>query len=98
VLPPDVRVDGWIETGTEVSTAYDPLLAKVIAAGGSREQAIERLDAALAAMRVAGIRTNLGLLRAALAHPAFGAATHTTATLGGVTDPRPRSRCGAPGR
>ncbi len=36
---PGTRVDGWIENGTEVSAAYDPLLAKVIATGEDREAA-----------------------------------------------------------
>ena len=43
----DVRVDAWIEAGLEVSPSYDPLLAKVIAVGGDREQALDRLGAAL---------------------------------------------------
>ncbi len=89
-LPAGVRVDHWIETGTEVSTAYDPLLAKLIATGETRGQARERLLAALAETRIAGIRTNLGLLSAALEHPRFLAATHTTATLGAIGDPAPR--------
>ncbi|WP_372352033.1 5-oxoprolinase/urea amidolyase family protein [Streptomyces sp. KL116D] len=89
-FPAGVRVDGWIETGTEVTTAYDPMLAKVIAYGGDREHAVARLDEALARTRVDGIETNLGLVRAALAEPSFTAAAHSTATLAHVTDPTPR--------
>ncbi|MEU6091061.1 5-oxoprolinase/urea amidolyase family protein [Streptomyces sp. NPDC047085] len=89
-FPPGVRVDGWVETGTEVTTSYDPMLAKVIAYGVDREQALRRLDEALARTRVDGIETNLGLVRAALAHPEFRAAGHSTATLASVTDPTPR--------
>ncbi|MFJ5262913.1 5-oxoprolinase/urea amidolyase family protein [Streptomyces sp. NPDC088387] len=89
-FPPGVRVDGWVETGTEVTTSYDPLLAKVIAYGPDRERALERLDAALARTRVDGIETNLGLVRAALADPDFRRAGHSTATLAGVCDPTPR--------
>ncbi|GAA4906688.1 urea carboxylase [Nonomuraea thailandensis] len=85
-----VRVDGWAGTGTEVSTAYDPMLAKVIATGGSREEALERLGRALASTRADGIEVNLGLLRAAVGIPEFRAATHTTGTLAGVGDPEPR--------
>ncbi|MFI0896522.1 urea carboxylase [Streptomyces sp. NPDC020983] len=85
-FPPDVRVDTWVATGTEVTTAYDPMLAKVIAYGADREEALDRLAGALAATRVDGVETNLGLLRAALAEPALRAAVHHTATLGGVTD------------
>ncbi|MBK3574917.1 5-oxoprolinase/urea amidolyase family protein [Streptomyces sp. MBT65] len=89
-FPQGVRVDGWVETGTEVTTSYDPMLAKVIAYGPDRAQALRRLDDALARTRVDGIETNLGLVRAALAEPDFRTATHSTATLAGVTDPTPR--------
>jgi urea carboxylase len=89
-FPHGVRVDGWVETGTEVTTSYDPMLAKVIAYGSDRAHALRRLDEALARTRVDGIETNLGLVRAALAEPDFRAATHSTATLTTVTDPTPR--------
>ncbi|UUU35116.1 5-oxoprolinase/urea amidolyase family protein [Streptomyces sp. CA-210063] len=89
-FPQDVRVDGWVETGTEVTTAYDPLLAKVVAHGSDRAHALRRLDEALARTRVDGIETNLGQLRAALDDRDFRQATHTTATLASVTDPTPR--------
>jgi len=90
VLPDDVRVDGWVEAGTEVTAAYDPLLAKVIAWAPTREAALDRLAGALAATTVAGIETNLGLLGAALADTVVRSATHTTATLAAVADPSPR--------
>jgi hypothetical protein len=89
-FPHGVRVDGWVETGTEVTTSYDPMLAKVIAYGSDRAHALQRLDEALARTRVDGIETNLGLVQAALAEPDFRAATHSTATLATVTDPTPR--------
>ncbi|SOD87811.1 5-oxoprolinase/urea amidolyase family protein [Streptomyces sp. Ag109_G2-15] len=89
-FPAGVRVDGWVETGTEVTTSYDPMLAKVIAYGPDRAHALRRLDEALARTRVDGIETNLGLVRAALTAPEFRAAAHSTATLTGVTDPTPR--------
>jgi urea carboxylase len=89
-FPGGVRVDGWVEPGTEVTTSYDPMLAKVIAYGRDREHALARLDEALARTRVDGVETNLGLVRAALAEPSFRAAAHSTATLARVTDPTPR--------
>ncbi|MFE7126634.1 urea carboxylase [Streptomyces sp. NPDC057617] len=92
-FPPEcdgVRVDSWVETGTEVTTAYDPLLAKVVVHGEDRAAALAALDRALAATRIDGIETNLGLVRAALRDPAVTAATHSTATLATVTDPTPR--------
>ncbi|MEU2587085.1 5-oxoprolinase/urea amidolyase family protein [Streptomyces avermitilis] len=89
-FPQGVRVDGWVETGTEVTTSYDPLLAKIVAYGSDRAHALARLDEALARTRVDGIETNLGLVRAALADHGLRTATHTTATLAKVTDPTPR--------
>jgi urea carboxylase len=96
-FPADLRVETWIETGTEVGTAYDPLLAKLIAAGATREQALARLHAGLDGTRVDGISTNLGLLRAALGDPAFACGQHTTATLADVVDADARIEVLAPG-
>src|SRR5688572_6453488 len=63
-LPSDngIRVDAWIEDGTEVTGYYDPMLAKVIARGATRELAIANLAGALAAARIDGIETNLPYL------------------------------------
>lgn len=92
VLPggDDVRVDGWVRAGSEITTAYDPLLAKVIVSGPDRHSALDRLSAALADTRIDGIEVNLGLLRAVTELPEFRAATHTTHTLAAVGDPEPR--------
>ncbi|MFJ9536907.1 urea carboxylase [Streptomyces sp. NPDC101225] len=89
-LPDGVRVDGWAETGQEISTAYDPMLAKVIATGRDRDEAFARLAEALERTRIDGVETNLGLLRAACRTDEILAARHTTSTLASVTDPRPR--------
>ncbi|GJF27469.1 urea carboxylase [Kitasatospora sp. NE20-6] len=89
-FPADVRVDAWVETGTEVTTAYDPMLAKVIVHGTDRADALARLTDALATTRIHGIETNLGLLRAIPAVPAVQGAVHHTGTLAHVTDPTPR--------
>jgi acetyl-CoA carboxylase biotin carboxylase subunit len=56
-----VRVDTWIETGSMVPPWYDSLLGKIIAHGATREAALARLRAALAATRIEGVRTNLAL-------------------------------------
>ncbi|NED13803.1 biotin carboxylase N-terminal domain-containing protein, partial [Streptomyces sp. SID9124] len=89
-FPEGVRVDGWAETGQHVSSAYDPMLAKVVATGGTRADAFARLAEALDATVVDGVETNLGLLRAACREPVVLDARHTTATLAGLRDPRPR--------
>jgi urea carboxylase len=94
---PGVRVDSWVEPGTEVSMHYDPLLAKMIAHGASRDDAWSRLGAALAESRIDGIETNLGLLRAACAEDGVRAATHSTATLTTVDDREPRIEVLRPG-
>ncbi|WP_144718284.1 acetyl/propionyl/methylcrotonyl-CoA carboxylase subunit alpha [Agrococcus jejuensis] len=70
---PGVRVDAGIETGSEVSSSYDPMLAKVIAHARTRAEAIERLDAALATTHVLGVTTNVPFLRTLLAEPAVAA-------------------------
>jgi urea carboxylase len=92
-----IRVDGWIETGSEVSPFYDPLLAKVIAAGPSRDDALDVLREGLDASRVDGIVTNLGLLRALTEDEALRTSTHSTSTLDVVADPEPRIDVVVPG-
>ncbi|HEY3398590.1 MAG TPA: acetyl-CoA carboxylase biotin carboxylase subunit [Armatimonadota bacterium] len=56
---PGVRVDSGVTTGSEVSTYYDPMIAKVICWAPDRARAIARMEATLQGMRVEGIRTNL---------------------------------------
>lgn len=67
---PGIRVDSGIEAGDEVSIHYDPMLAKVVARGRTREEARRRLVAALAEMVVLGVTTNLSYLRRVLCHEA----------------------------
>jgi acetyl/propionyl-CoA carboxylase alpha subunit len=81
VLPGSIRVDAAVEAGDEVGTRYDPLLAKLVAHGATREEALDRLAAALAETRVTGVTTNLPFLRWLVAHPAFRGGTPTTAFL-----------------
>jgi len=80
-LPTTLRVDGWIESGTEVPPYYDPLLAKLIAHAPTRQAAIEQLDAALAATSVYGIETNRDYLRAILGHAAVRDGRYSTRLL-----------------
>lgn len=67
------RVDSGVREGDHVSPFYDPLLAKLIAWGETREQARLRLLAMLKETRVGGFKTNLAFLRRVLSHPAFSA-------------------------
>jgi urea carboxylase len=75
------RVDGWIETGTQVSSYYDPMLAKIIVHGNDRNAAIAGLEAALAETSVRGIETNLDYLRTIAASDAFRSGKVSTAAL-----------------
>lgn len=68
---PGVRVDAGVIEGGEISVHYDPLVAKVIATGESREAARHRLLAALRGYPILGIRTNVPFLIALLEHPRF---------------------------
>ncbi|HEY0415721.1 MAG TPA: biotin carboxylase N-terminal domain-containing protein [Gaiellaceae bacterium] len=80
-LPGGVRVDAGVEEGDEVGTAYDPMIAKLIAAGATRAEALDRLAAALADTEVGGVTTNLPFLRWLVAHPVVRAGEATTAFL-----------------
>jgi acetyl/propionyl-CoA carboxylase alpha subunit len=80
-LPDTIRVDAGVEEGDEIGTAYDPLLAKLIAHGPTRDDALDRLAAALAETEVAGVTTNLPFLRWLVAHPALRAGETTTPFL-----------------
>ena len=82
LLPEGIRVDGWVEAGTEVTAFYDPMLAKIIVRGATREVAIANLVQALEAARIDGIETNLPYLVSVLKHPVFAAGEQTTALLG----------------
>jgi len=68
---PGVRVDSALYAGMTVPTDYDPLLAKVIAYGRDRIEAIARMRRALEEMRVSGVPTSLAFHRSALFHQDF---------------------------
>ena len=70
-FPDNVRVDGWIDTGTEVSAFYDPMIAKLIVHAENREAALIKMQQALSETRLHGIATNLDYLRQIVATEAF---------------------------
>ena len=70
-FPDDVRIDSWIDTGTEVSAFYDPMIAKVIVHADTREAALKKMQQALGATQLHGIATNLDYLRQVVATEAF---------------------------
>jgi acetyl/propionyl-CoA carboxylase alpha subunit len=89
---PGIRVDAGLGEGDEVGTRYDPLLAKVIAAGPDRPTALARLRAAMAATQVIGVTTNRGFLEALLAMPEVAVGEARTDTI----DTRWRPDAGLP--
>jgi acetyl/propionyl-CoA carboxylase alpha subunit len=78
---PGVRVDTGFVPGSEVSRYYDSLLAKVIAHGSTRAQAMSRLKAALLDFHVIGVKTNISYLLAILDHSDFAAGRMDTGFL-----------------
>ena len=82
-FPDGIRVDGWIATGTEVSPFYDPMLAKIIVKGATREEAAAKLADALDGSSVYGIETNLDYLRQIARSSDFLEGKMLTATLAG---------------
>ncbi|MFZ4832357.1 urea carboxylase [Rouxiella sp. Mn2063] len=70
-FPDDVRVDGWVSTGSEVSSFYDPMIAKLIVHGSDRQDALAKMAQALAATRLHGIASNIDYLRQVVATPLF---------------------------
>ena len=79
---PGVRVDSGVAEGFVVGSDYDPMLAKVIAHGSDRAEAVRRLDAALRDTVLLGLDTNVGFLRALLADDDVRAARLDTGLVG----------------
>lgn len=91
--PPHVRVDAGIRTGDTITPYYDPMVAKIIAHGASRDDAIRRLDYALAQTALLGIRSNIAFLRRTLNHESFVEGVFSTDFVaehaGALTTPAP---------
>ncbi len=80
-LPQGIRVDSGVREGDEIGTAYDPLIAKLVAAGETRAEAFDRLARGLRETEVTGVTTNLPLLRWLVTHPLVRAGRVSTAFL-----------------
>ncbi|MFC4076550.1 acetyl-CoA carboxylase biotin carboxylase subunit [Salinithrix halophila] len=76
-----IRVDAGVEEGNEVTPFYDPMIAKCIIGGDSREEALKRSREALASFRVEGIKSNLPLFEKVLAEPDFIRGRYDTSIL-----------------
>ncbi|HKR24732.1 MAG TPA: acetyl/propionyl/methylcrotonyl-CoA carboxylase subunit alpha [Allosphingosinicella sp.] len=88
-----VRVDDGVAEGGEVSMFYDPMIAKLITSGATREEAIDRQVAALDAFQIEGIGHNVDFLSALMQHPRFRAGALTT---GFIAEEYPEGFQGAP--
>jgi len=75
---PSIRTNGDLAPGMEISRHYDPLLAKIIARGSVRDEAIARMAAALGEIVVTEVPTTVPFHRCALAHPVFRAGEYDT--------------------
>jgi 3-methylcrotonyl-CoA carboxylase alpha subunit len=89
--PEGVRVDAGVRTGDVVTDRYDPMLAKIVASGVTRQEAIDRLRAALDETLVLGVRTNIRFLRWLLDQPPMQQAQMRTDTIAGLQLPPPAS-------
>jgi 3-methylcrotonyl-CoA carboxylase alpha subunit len=76
-----IRVDTGVEAGAEVSPYYDPMIAKLIAHGATRDEALDRLVAALDETLIAGPRTNLGFLARLAGAAEFRAGNFDTGSI-----------------
>ncbi|WP_086736393.1 urea carboxylase [Erythrobacter colymbi] len=83
-FPADIRAETWVMSGSEVSAFYDPMLAKLITKGETREAAIAAMQAALDASRVDGIETNLRWLREVVRAPGFTSGEVSTRMLDSI--------------
>lgn len=76
-----VRIDDGVREGGEISPFYDSMIAKLIVHGATRDEALARLDAALAQTHIVGVQTNVQFLRGVLATESFARANLDTALI-----------------
>ncbi|MCT9979064.1 urea carboxylase [Acinetobacter sp. I-MWF] len=77
----NARVETWVETGSNVSSFYDPMLAKIIVTASDRDAAIQAMQSSLADTQIAGIETNLEYLQNIIVGEVFNSGTQTTRFL-----------------
>ncbi len=75
---PGLREDRGVDEGDEIGVHYDPMMAKLIAWGPSRPEAVARLVRGLREYEILGVRTNISLCLFVLTHPAFAAGDIST--------------------
>jgi 3-methylcrotonyl-CoA carboxylase alpha subunit len=82
VLPDQLRVDSGVVQGGQVSPYYDPMIAKLIAHGATRDEAISRLESGLDDSEIWPVRTNAGFLSQLMQHPDFLSGDVDTGLIG----------------
>ncbi len=80
-FPDNVRADSGVQSGDEISPYYDPMIAKLVVHGETRDIALKKLDKALGETEVAGTVTNLAFLGALARHVGFGAGVFDTGLI-----------------
>ncbi len=75
---PFLRVDSYIYPGYEVPIYYDPMMAKIITWGETRDEAIRRMQRSLTEFILTGVKSNIVLHKSILAHPQFLDGSYTT--------------------
>lgn len=66
LLPEDARIETWVRDGIQITSLYDPMLAKIIVHGNTREEALGKLHKALGDTRFYGVTTNISYIRSLL--------------------------------
>jgi acetyl-CoA carboxylase biotin carboxylase subunit len=75
---PGVRVDDGFEEGMDIPIHYDPMIAKLITHGATREEAINRMERAIDDYAISGVETTLGFCSFTMGHEAFRSGTYDT--------------------
>ncbi|KAJ0426329.1 urea carboxylase [Aspergillus carlsbadensis] len=80
-FPDNVRVDTWVKAGQQLSSSYDPLLAKLIVHAHDRPSAVRQMSDALSKTTITGVETNLAYLKQIIDSEAFRSGSFTTRSL-----------------
>ncbi|KAJ5146792.1 Urea carboxylase [Penicillium atrosanguineum] len=80
-FPSDVRIDTWVSSGQELSSSFDPMVAKIIAYGDDRPAALRKISEALAKTVITGVETNLKYLQQIVTWESFSSGEFTTGSL-----------------
>ncbi|KAL4792027.1 urea carboxylase [Aspergillus venezuelensis] len=80
-FPSDVRVDTWVKSGQELSSSYDPMIAKLIVHAADRNSAVRKLSEALSRTTITGVETNLSYLKQIVGSETFVSGVFSTKSL-----------------